>query len=159
MTACRPEFALSRLQKHPPVVPHFYRSQDEFVAAAQAAVSSAAPKTPVAVLVIEVDPSDAGPATESAIGAVAEVIRHTAREDDMVGRIGDRLVMVLPGSTADDSRAAGERLCAAVRIHDFGEGLGQLTLSAGAASAPEHSMSYDLVYDWAGKALKRIQSQ
>jgi tetratricopeptide (TPR) repeat protein/GGDEF domain-containing protein len=144
-------------------VPHFYRSPDEFVAAAQAAVAAAAPRQPVAILIVEVDPADASgavlPAAESAIGAVAEIVRHTAREDDMVGRIDNRLVMVLPGSTAEDGRAAGERLCAAVRIHSFGEGLGQLTLSAGAAAAPEHSMSYDLVFDWAMRALKRIQSQ
>jgi tetratricopeptide (TPR) repeat protein/GGDEF domain-containing protein len=147
----------------PAVVPHFYRSPDEFVAAAQAAVAAAAPRQPVAILIVEVDPADASgavlPAAESAIGAVAEIVRHTAREDDMVGRIDNRLVMVLPGSTAEDGRAAGERLCAAVRIHSFGEGLGQLTLSAGAAAAPEHSMSYDLVFDWAMRALKRIQSQ
>jgi tetratricopeptide (TPR) repeat protein/GGDEF domain-containing protein len=152
------ERALSPPQ-NPAVVPHFYRSSDEFLAAAQAAVAAAAPRQPVAVLVIEIDPSEAGPATESAIGAVAEVIRHTAREDDLVGRVGERLVMVLPSSTAEDGRAAGERLCASVRIHDFGEGLGRLTLSTGAAAAPEHSMSYDLVYDWAGKALRRIQAQ
>lgn len=140
-------------------MPHFYRSPDEFIAAAQAIVSAAAPRQPVALVVVEVDPTEAGPATESAIGAISEVIRHTAREDDLVGRIGERLVMVLPGSTSEDARSAGERLCASVRIHDFGEGLGRLTLSVGAAAAPEHSTSYDLVFEWAVKALKRIQSQ
>lgn len=140
-------------------MPHFYRTPEEFNAAAQAAVSTAAPRQPVAVLIVEVDPAESGPASESAINAVTEIIRHTAREDDLVGRLGDALVMVLPGSTAEDGRAAGERLCAAVRIHDFGEGLGRLTLSAGAAAAPEHSTSYDLVFDWAVKALRRIQAQ
>ncbi len=144
-------------------MPHFFRTPDEFVAAAQAAVAAAAPRQPVAILVIEVDPlSDPavnGAGKESAIGALSEIIRHTAREDDLVGRIGDRLVMVLPSTTADDGRAAGERLANAVRIHDFGEGLGQLTISVGAAAAPEHSTSYDLVYDWAMKALRRIQTQ
>lgn len=149
--------------RSPPEVPHFFRTPDEFVAAAQAAVSAAVPRQPVAVLVVEVDPpADAvepGPPSESAINAVAEIIRHTAREDDMVCRIGDRLVMVLPSTNADEGRAAGERLASAVRIHDFGERLGALTISAGAGAAPEHSTSYDLVYDWALKALRRIQSQ
>jgi GGDEF domain-containing protein/tetratricopeptide (TPR) repeat protein len=140
-------------------LPHFYRTPDEFAAAAKSAVAGAVPRQPVAVLVIEVDPAPDSGVTESAIGAVAEIIRHTAREDDLVGRIGDQLVMVLPGSNADDGRAAGERLASAVRIHDFGEGLGHLTLSAGAASAPEHGNAYDLVMNWAVQALRRIQAQ
>lgn len=140
-------------------MPHFYRTPDEFVAAAQAAVSAAVPRQPCAVLVVEVDPPGDDVATDSALGAIAEIIRHTAREDDMVGQIGDRIVMVLPGSTADEGRAAGERLAAAVRIHQFDDGLPRATLSAGAASAPEHSTSYDLVFDWAVKALRRIQAQ
>lgn len=144
-------------------MPHFFRTPDEFVAAAQSAVASAAPRQPVAVLVVEVDPlalpGANGAAHESALAAVAEIIRHTAREDDMVCRIGDRLALVLPATNSEEARAAGERLAGVIRIHDFGEGLGQLTISAGAAAAPEHSTSYDLVYDWALKALRRIQAQ
>ncbi|HXT16908.1 MAG TPA: AAA family ATPase [Gemmatimonadaceae bacterium] len=144
-------------------MPHFYRTSDEFVAAAQAAVAGAAPRQPVAVLVAEVDPSPAPagvlPPAESAIGAVAEVLRHTLREDDMVGRLGDRLIVVIPGAAAEDGRAAGDRLCAAVRIHAFGEGLGQLTLSVGSASAPEHGHAFDAVSSAAGTALVRIQAQ
>lgn len=140
-------------------MPHFYRTPDEFAAAAKAAVAAAVPRQPVAVLVIEVDPAEEGIVTETAVGAVAEIIRHTAREDDLVGRVADQLVMVLPSSNSEDGRAAGERLAAAVRIHDFGEGLGRLTLSAGAAAAPEHGNAYDLVFDWAVQALRRIQAQ
>jgi GGDEF domain-containing protein/tetratricopeptide (TPR) repeat protein len=140
-------------------LPHFYRTPDEFAAAAKSAVAAAVPRQPVAVLVIEVDPTAEGAVTESAIGAVAEIIRHTAREDDLVGRVGDQLVMVLPSSNSEDGRGAGERLAAAVRIHDFGEGLGRLSLSAGAAAAPEHGNAYDLVFDWAAQALRRIQAQ
>jgi tetratricopeptide (TPR) repeat protein len=140
-------------------LPHFFRTPDEFAAAAKAAVAGAVARQPVAILVIEVDPPEEGVVTESAVGAVAEIIRHTAREDDLVGQLGEQLVMVLPSSNADDGRAAGERLAAAVRIHDFGEGLGRLTLSAGAASAPDHGNAFDLVFDWAVKALRRIQGQ
>lgn len=140
-------------------MPHFFRTPDEFAAAAKAAVAAAVPRQPVAVLIVEIDPNADGVVPETAIGAVAEIIRHTAREDDLVARLGDQLVMVLPGSSSDDGRAAGERLAATVRIHDFGEGLGRLTLSAGAASAPEHGNSYDLVFNWAVQALRRIQAQ
>ena len=67
--------------------------------------------------------------------------------------------MVLAGSTADDGRSVGERLCAAVRIHAFGDGLGRLTLSMGSASAPEHGNSFEAVVTAATSALQRIQSQ
>src|SRR3954468_13845817 len=68
--------------RHPvscPPVPHFYRSTDEFVAAAQAAIAAAAPRQPVAVLAAEVDPvgtPEASAPPESRLGAAAEIIRH-----------------------------------------------------------------------------------
>lgn len=146
-------------------MPHFYRSPDEFAAAAQSAVAGAAPRTPVAVLVAEVDPAEPSDAagvlrsTQSAVGAVAEIVRHTLRADDHVGVLDDGLVMVLVGASADDGRSVGERICAAVRIHAFGDGLGQLTLSIGAAAAPENGATYDTVLHAARGALVRIQSQ
>ena len=144
-------------------MPHFYRSTDEFVIAAKAAVAAAAPKRPVAVLVGEVDPSNdaTSPRTtpESTLGAVAEIIRHTLRSDDHVGGSDGKLIMVLAGATAEDGRSVGERLCSAVRIHSFGDGLGRLTLSIGSASAPEHGASYEGVVTAATNALSRIESQ
>jgi hypothetical protein len=53
----------------------------------------------------------------------------------------------------------GERLCAAVRIHSFGDRLGRLTLSMGSASAPEHGGSFDALVNAAASALQRIQNQ
>jgi len=144
-------------------VPHFYRSADEFVVAAKAAVAGAAPKRPVAVLVAEVDPPTEATATrstpESSLGAVSEIIRHTLRSDDHVGGSEGKLIMVLAGATADDGRSVGERLCAAVRIHSFGDRLGRLTLSMGSASAPEHGGSFDALLTAAASALQRIQNQ
>jgi len=144
-------------------VPHFYRSADEFVVAAKAAVAGAAPKRPVAVLVAEVDPPTEATATrstpESSLGAVSEIIRHTLRSDDHVGGSEGKLIMVLAGATADDGRSVGERLCAAVRIHSFGDRLGRLTLSMGSASAPEHGGSFDALVNAAASALQRIQNQ
>ena len=144
-------------------MPHFYRSTDEFVVAARSAVSGAGPKRPVAVLVGEVDPP--GEATgsrttpESSLGAVAEILRHTLRSDDHVGRDNNRLVLVLAGATADDGRSVGERICASVRVHSFGDGLGQLTLSMGSASAPEHGPSYEGLINASTNALERIKAQ
>ena len=144
-------------------MPHFYRSPDEFIAAAEAALAEGAPKRPVAVLVSEVDPCDqasqARPTPDSSLGAVAEIARHTLRGDDHVGRIDDRLVMVLANATAEDGRAVGERICAAVRVHEFGEGMSQLTVSIGSASSPEHGHSFESVGNAATVALGRITSQ
>ena len=141
-------------------MPHFYRSPDEFIAAAQAAVAGAAPKQPVAVLVCEVDPFEPAsrtPATiESSLGAVAEIVRHTLRGNDHVGRIDNRLVMVLANATAEDGRSVGERICAAVRVHPFDSGLGQITISIGSAAAPEHGVLFESAVSAATVALERI---
>src|SRR3954468_7579261 len=95
-------------------VPHFYRSADEFVVAAKAAVAGAAPKRPVAVLIGEVDPATEGAISrttpESSLGAVAEIIRHTLRSDDHVGGGDGKLIMVLTGATAEDGRSVGDRI-------------------------------------------------
>jgi len=76
-----------------------------------------------------------------------------------VGGSEGKLIMVLAGATADDGRSVGERLCAAVRIHSFGDRLGRLTLSMGSASAPEHGGSFDALVNAAASALQRIQNQ
>ena len=144
-------------------MPHFYRSPDEFVAAAQAVVSAAALRQPAAVLVAEVDQSEVAgailPAGELAIAALSEMVRYSLRDDDLVARIGDRLVMVLVGATADDGRSAGERLCGVVRVHQFGEGLGQVTVSVGVSAAPEHGQAYAALIDAASLALERVKAQ
>jgi len=142
-------------------VPHFYRSPDEFVAAAQAAIAGAAPKRPVAVLVCEVDPlsGSAKQTPDPRIGAVAEIVRHMLRSDDSVCQGRDQLVMVLVGASADDGRSAGERICALVRSHVFGDGLGPITISIGAAAAPEHGNTYDSALGAAISALRRLQAQ
>src|SRR6185437_7233170 len=92
-------------------VPHFYRSSPEFVAAAESAVGAAAPRQPVTLLTVEVDPGPALRASpESAIAAIAEVLRHTLRADDHVGAVGaeaGELVVVLAGAAADDPWANG----------------------------------------------------
>ena len=141
-------------------MPHFYRSPDEFVTAANAAIAVAAPKAPVAVLIGAVDPAEGQAAPpKSSLAAVAEMTRHLLRADDHVGMIDDRLVMVLVNATADDGRSVGEHICGAVRIHAFGPGLGQLTVSIGCASAPEHGNSFDSVVAAAMGALRRIEAQ
>jgi tetratricopeptide (TPR) repeat protein len=156
---------------------HLYLDANELDAAARTAVAEAGRRIggvgagPVAVLVAEVD-RDAGK-TEADPEAwssdhvdalnkeLVEMIGASIRGDDLVGRLGGRVVMILTDAGADDARAVGDRICAAVRTHRFGDGFSGAarTLSIGAAAAPDHGQSYEAVLDAALAALARIQSQ
>jgi tetratricopeptide (TPR) repeat protein len=85
--------------------------------------------------------------------------RYTLRDDDLIARIDDQLVMVLIGASAEDGRAVGERLCAAVRVHQFGDDIGVLTVSVGAAAAPDHGHQFDEIVNAASSALARVRTQ
>src|SRR5690348_16541728 len=115
----------------------------------------------MAVMVIEIDPREGAGRTEtrSAMNIVREIVRHSLRDDDSVGAIGDRLVVVLANTNADEARSIGERLCTVVRTHTFANGQGQVTLSIGTAAAPEHGVTYEGVSAAALGALIRITTQ
>ncbi len=152
---------------------HLYLDANELDAAARRAVSEAGRRIggagagPVAVLVAELD-RDTGKA-EADVEAwssdhvdalnkeLVEMIGVSIRGDDLVGRLGGRVVMILTDAGADDARAVGDRICAAVRTHGFGGAA--RTLSIGAAAAPDHGQSYEAVLEAALAALARIQSQ
>ena len=144
-------------------MPHFYTSLDDFVAAAQSALAAAAASRPMAIMVIEVDPAWAPKKSallsHSSMDVVREIVRHSLRDDDTVGTVGDRLVVVLGNTNAEEARSIGERLCAVVRTHTFANGQGPVTLSIGTAAAPEHSSTYEGVSAAALGALVRICTQ
>src|SRR6266571_6913545 len=96
----------------PAFVPRLFFSHDEFVAAAHAAVSTAAPKRPVAVLVASLDERETlttlygRPRVEEFVDTVAEIAQRTLRGDDFVTRGGDdRMLMVLSDASGDDAQA------------------------------------------------------
>ncbi len=155
---------------------HLLLDADELDTAARAAVADAGRKGvgPVAVVVAEVDGHIAAEPQASRgsdwrapdhenrdalNAAVAEMIGALLRSGDLVGWVGGRVVMVLANASAEDGRAVGDRLCAAIRAHRFESGLGTRTISVGAASAPDHGHSYETVLDAALGALGRIQAQ
>jgi tetratricopeptide (TPR) repeat protein len=150
---------------------HLFLDANELDTAARAAVAEAGQKGtgPVAVVVAEVDagarPAGNGESSgspehaETLSRALAEMIGSSLRGNDLVGRVGDRVVMILANANADDGRAVGDRLCAAVRTHRFGNGFGARTLSVGAAAAPDHGQSFAAVLDAALSALARVQGQ
>jgi len=118
----------------------------------------------MAIMVIEVDPVDAPNGASAApagpaLDAVREIVRRSLREDDSLGSIGEHLVVTLADTNAEEARSIGERICAAVRMHTFGKGQRQLTVSIGAAAAPEHSTTYAGVSAAAVDALMRIRAQ
>jgi tetratricopeptide (TPR) repeat protein len=117
----------------------------------------------MAIMVIEVDPSDApnggGSLSRSATEVVREIVRRSLRDDDSLGIIGDHLVVVLANTNADEARSIGDRLCAVVRTHTFANGQSQVTLSIGTAASPEHSITYEGVSAAALSALIRIRTQ
>jgi len=149
---------------------HPFLDANELDTAARAAVAEAGRKGagPVAVVVAQVDERAAKPEStggdspehaEALTEAVAGMIGASLRGGDLVGRVGGRVVMILANASAEDGRAVGDRLCAAVRTHRFANGFGARTLSVGAAAAPNHGQSYDVVLDAALGALARIQRQ
>ena len=142
-------------------MPHFYTSPDDFVTAAQAAVAATTAARPMAIMVIEIDPRDGvGPAgPRPAMDVVREIVRNSLRDDDSVGMIGERLVVVLANTNSEEARSIGERLCAVVRTHTFANGHGQVTLSIGTAASPEHSATYEGVSAAAHSAVVRIRTQ
>src|SRR5262249_38477352 len=152
---------------------HLYLDANELDAAARTVVAEAGRRDggpgPVAVLVAQVDGEPAKSAGDDESWEadhsgvlsreVVELIGASVRGADLGGRIGERVVGILGNATADDGRSAGERICAAFRTHRFSNGFGARTLSIGAAAAPDHGPSYEVVLEAALAALARIQSQ
>ena len=76
-------------------------------------MATAAPSHPMSIMVIEVDPGDATNGTSSlansAMDVVREIVRHSLRDDDSLGTIGDRGVVMLANTNAEEARSIGER--------------------------------------------------
>ncbi len=78
-------------------------------------------------------------AGDAVLRQVAEVLRHTAREIDRVGRYGgEEFLVLLPGANLDDAVAFAERVRERVAARAFAYDGGEVrrTLSAGAAAWP-----------------------
>lgn len=71
---------------------------------------------------------------DACLAAVAERLNRSLRTGDLVGRIGgEEFCVFLPGATAEEARATGDRLCRAIAFEPAGEDLVlRVTLSAGA---------------------------
>ncbi|HEU4785812.1 MAG TPA: AAA family ATPase, partial [Gemmatimonadaceae bacterium] len=144
-------------------MPHFCRTPDELATAANKAAAAAAAKHPVAVIVAQVDhPPTNGksPASEERVlHDLREIVMHSLRPGDLVGVLDGRLIMVVNDASAEDARVIGDRLCAAVRNRTYGDARVHVTVSVGAANAPEHGNNFERVLATSVSALERIRLQ
>lgn len=89
---------------------------------------------------------------------LAQVLTHTVRQSDIVGRWGGEEFLVLcPASNSQQAMRLAERLCAATREHAFGHPSGH-TISAGVASI-EAGDSIDSLLQRADTALYQAKNQ
>ncbi|GAC1514146.1 MAG: adenylate/guanylate cyclase domain-containing protein [Gemmatimonadaceae bacterium] len=95
---------------------------------------------------------------------VAEILRKNLRGYDLAARYaGDEFVALLPDTTSEGAREVAERICSAIRSHEFRlrdrPGVVQVTASMGVASFPEHAEEYDALFGAADRALYQVKRQ
>jgi diguanylate cyclase (GGDEF)-like protein len=99
-------------------------------------------------------------AGDEALRMVADVLRATARADDIVCRYGgEEFVIILPGTTKDTIQPLGERIRQRVEVSKFYKEHIQptrnITISVGAACYPDDCASFEELVRKADKALYR----
>ncbi|MCS7066249.1 MAG: GGDEF domain-containing protein, partial [Fimbriimonadales bacterium] len=90
---------------------------------------------------------------------VAELIRRTVRETELIARYGgDEFAILLPATNLQGARVAAERLLHAVRVSEFtttgGDPVTNLTLSIGLAAYPDSSNHPAEILEKADEALE-----
>lgn len=94
------------------------------------------------------------PEGDRVLKQVAEILRRTARETDIVARYGgEEFIVLLPNTDSGNSRIAAERLREAVAAFDWP--LRQVTASFGAATLSLRTASPQELVDLADKAMYR----
>jgi diguanylate cyclase (GGDEF)-like protein len=98
-----------------------------------------------------------------ALVEAAAVIRHSARETDMIARYGgDEFALLLPDTGSDGALAVGERIRERVAAHRFLESEGltvRLTASVGVATLPDVATSVDALVRAADMAMYRVKGR
>src|SRR5579862_2003851 len=151
-------------------MPRFFFSTDEFASAADKVFATARAHEPASLLVADMDGFDRladayGQRTaQGAMSQVTEIASQTLRGEDMIVRAaGDRLLMLLDHSRAEDGLSVAHRLCAAARAHSYSGvergSLPPVTLSVGVSAAPDHGTTYAALFSAADAARVRLKGQ
>jgi diguanylate cyclase (GGDEF)-like protein len=101
-------------------------------------------------------------AGDSALAAVAELLRGQLRDHDLIGRFGgEEFCLFLPDTSAQAARDVAERLRAAVAALDLPDTDARVTMSLGVASCDPPAADVDLVdaIHRADKALYAAKAQ
>jgi diguanylate cyclase (GGDEF)-like protein len=98
-----------------------------------------------------------------ALVEAAEVIRHCARETDIVARFGgDEFAIVLPDTGSEGAFAVGERIRVRIAAFSFlaADGLDiRLTASVGVATLPDVAVSTEGLIQAADEAMYRVKER
>ncbi len=122
---------------------------------------------PFAVVMMDIDHfkdvnDDHGHAMgDTALVAIADVIRATKRESDVAGRVGgEEFAVVLPNTDPSEARKFAERLRHAIRSHTIEEGdvVLKLTASLGVTDFTPDDLALDAVIQRADAALYRAKA-
>lgn len=122
---------------------------------------------PVSVMVIDIDKlklfndTYGHPTGDKVIRAVAQVVRASCREIDLVGRFGgDEFAVVLPEADVQDAARVAERILAALEKEPFQAPDGSkvpISISIGATSYPSDSDEADQLLSLADAAMYRAK--
>lgn len=98
------------------------------------------------------------PRGDTALKAVANIMRSMTRETDILARYGgEEFVIVLPETSKDEAAGLAGRICSAIEEEDvFGEETlpgGKFTISMGVAAMPDDAANKQELIDIADKAL------
>ena len=137
-------------------------SATEFAEAAASAIAAGEASGSASLIALRADAADI--ATDNGTGVavreqLVELIRRNLRGVDVVSfASADEVLVLLPGTSADEARYVADRLCSAIRNHAFAGLSGErsrvsLTASVGVASAPEHGKDAYLLTGAARKAF------
>lgn len=101
------------------------------------------------------------PAGDTLLRKLAEVIQHQIRAEDIACRYGgEEFAIIMPNSSLDSARRCAERIREELRslsVEHKGQALGQITLSLGVASYPDHGPTSEALVQSADAALYRAK--
>ncbi len=102
-------------------------------------------------------------AGDAVLAEIGRMMRRLSRTEDIACRYGgEEFVLILPGASLEIAAGRAQALgkaCRELQLQHHNQHLGQITLSLGVASFPEHGERYDAVISTADGALYEAKLQ